>query len=124
MKPNALIVTTQGILNLVEIDFSIYEGLYRAIGVKRVSTLHTRCTQGISSILGVHIVGFCDRYGELNHSDENTIAAQATGYDMLRGDVVFCRADNYFTPLPLKESDALALKNYLAKAFYPLGYPW
>lgn len=121
MKPNALVVTTQGTIDLVEINFSDYADLNRVINAKRVLTLHTRKIQDISTNLGIHLIAFCERNGEARWLQNNGMAALIVGLDNILGDVVFCRSDLYFTPMPFAEKELVVLKDYIASNFHPPG---
>ena len=106
---NALIVNDSGITKIF-VDFSNFDNIYESLKVRRISTIHTRETQRISSILGVHLMGFVDRDCA---GPNNKKACEISGYDYLGADLLLCKTDDKFNPLPLEEDELERVYKYL-----------
>ena len=106
---NALIVNDSGIQKIF-VDFSRLDNIYDVLKVDRLSTIHTRETQRISSILGVHLMGFVDRDCS---GPNNKKACEISGYDYLGADLLLCKTDDKFNPLPLEENELERVYKYL-----------
>ena len=59
---NAIIIRQLDVIKTY-VDFSDTNNICDAIDASAVSTIHTNKTQELSSLLGVHLMGFVDRDG-------------------------------------------------------------
>ncbi len=111
MKENALIVRPLDIIK-VYVDFSDIDNIYKAIDAKRVSTIHTKKTQEISELLGIHLMGFVDREGNDINNDK---ACHISGYDYLGSFMLLCKADDKLNALPFTEKELECVYTYLTE---------
>ena len=96
----------------IEVDFSNDDNIYHALGADRVSTIHTQKTMEISSLLGIHIMGFIDREGD---DINNEKACEISGYDYLGSKMLLCKTDDSFNALPFTEEELEKVYIYLTE---------
>lgn len=109
MKANAILVKPEGI-EKVYVDLSNYRNICQAINANGISTIHTIKTQEISRKLGIHLVGYVDRYGG---NLDNELAAQISGYDEIYSFMLLCKTDDKWNDFPLSEGELECLYTYL-----------
>lgn len=91
------------------IDFSSYKSLKESSGFKRLYTIHTAETNKIADLLGFHVGGFCDDYG----NNTNLLAGKISGYGTLPSDLILCLMNDKYGFLPLSEEQLNYLYTYL-----------
>ena len=109
MKENAILIRFLDVVK-VHVNFDDERGIYDALGVDRVSTIHTAKTQDISNKLGVHIIGYVNREG---NDINNDLACQISGYDYLGSFMLVCKTDNKFNLYPFEENELESVYTYL-----------
>lgn len=124
METNALIITAQGLIQEVYVDFSDYESMCSVIDAEAVDRLHTSSTLALSEECGVYIQGFVDRKGMEKELDENEIGAIFSGYSVIFGDVVVCGCNSSYDYIGLNPEDLKKVGDIIKKRCYILGYPW
>lgn len=106
---NAIIIRQLDVIKTY-VDFSDTNNICDAIDASAVSTIHTNKTQELSSLLGVHLMGFVDRDGsDIN----NKKACEISGYDYLGSFMLLCKTDDKFNALPFSEAELETVFNYL-----------
>ena len=106
---NAIIIRQLDIIKTY-IDFNDFDNISNAIHANHLSTVHTVKTQELSSLLGVHLMGFVDRDGD---DINNKKACEISGYDYLGSLMLLCKTDDKFNPLPLSEGEVECVFHYL-----------
>lgn len=104
---NAILLRTDGSYEKVQVDFSTLDGIHEAIDCDRINIISTSQLRNISEMLSLRIVMYCDERGMLKGLDENPVAAQLSGYDVLWGDVIICGFDKDIAPLYADELEEL-----------------
>ena len=106
---NAILIRNLDVIKVC-LDFSDTDNINKAINASRLSTIHTQKTQELSSLLGVHLMGFVDREGsDIN----NKKACEISGYDYLGSLMLLCKTDGKFNALPFTESELETVFTYL-----------
>ncbi|MBR0294950.1 MAG: hypothetical protein IJQ67_03470 [Bacilli bacterium] len=124
MSFNAVLIKTNGEVLKLEVEFdSDYRGLEDAIEAEGLSTIHTIKTQDLSNKLGIHLIGFVDRYMERSDKDNNELACRISGYDFLASDMILVKTDDKFNPLPLEVGEVDILYLYLTEGKISGGSP-
>lgn len=109
MKENAILIRPLDVLK-VHVDFSKDDAIEEAVQAKRVSTIHTAKTQELSSLLGVHLVGYVDREG---NDINNPLACQISGYDYLGSFMLLCKTDDKWNNSGFSEAELNSVYTYL-----------
>ena len=111
MKENAIIIRPLDVVKTY-VDFSDIDNIYSALDVESVSTIHTAATQELSSKLGIHLIGFVDRHmSDIN----NPLAASISGYDYIGSNMLLCKTDDRFNPLPFTKEELEKVYRYLVE---------
>ncbi|MCR4910913.1 MAG: hypothetical protein K5925_00055 [Bacilli bacterium] len=110
MKENAIIVRWLDTIK-IHVDFdNFYDSVCSVINADRLSTVHTTGTKRLSSLLGVHLIGFVNRDGNDINNDR---ACELTDYDYLGSMLFLCKTDDNLNPLPFNEDELEKVYNYL-----------
>ena len=96
---NAILLRTDGSYEKIKVDFSSLEGLYAPLACERINTISTQKLKDISEKLGFTVVMYCDERGMQKHLQENTVAANLSGYDVIWGDTIICGFKKDYAPL-------------------------
>ena len=106
MKFNAVLVKADGDVLKVHVEFdSELQGLKDAIEARGLTTIHTRDSQEVSHKMGVHLMGYVDKYMERSDKGNNYAACRFSGYDYLASDMIVIKTDDKFNALPLEEDE-------------------
>ena len=106
---NAIIIRQIDIIK-TNVDFSDLDNINKAINASHLSTIHTMKTQELSSLLGIHLMGFVDSDGD---DINNQKACEISGYDYLGSQMLLCKTDDKFNPLPLNDDEMECVFHYL-----------
>lgn len=106
---NAILIRNLDVIKVC-LDFSDIDNINKAINASHLSTIHTQKTQELSSLLGVHLMGFVDRDGD---DINNKKACEISGYDYLGSLMLLCKTDSKFNALPFTESELDTVFTYL-----------
>ncbi|MBE6548412.1 MAG: hypothetical protein E7667_06020 [Ruminococcaceae bacterium] len=102
---NAIKLTFDGSFERVKVDFSSLEGLRAPLDCERVNAISTEKLRGLSDKLGFTVVMYCDERGMMKHLNENVMAADLSGYEVIFGDVIICGFKDDYAPLYKDELD-------------------
>jgi len=96
---NAVLLRANGSYEKIKVDFGSLEGLYAPIGCDRINIISTQKLKNLSDRLGFTVVMYCDERGMLKQLEENEVAAELSGYDVIWGDVIICGFKDDCAPL-------------------------
>ena len=106
---NAIIIRQLDVIK-AHVDFSDTTNIMKAINSSHLYTIHTKKTQELSSLLGVHLMGFVDKEGD---DINNEKACEISGYDYLGSLMLLCKTDDKFNALPFTENELETVFTYL-----------